>query len=318
MIKDLKGRRVLITGAEGFIGSHLSRRLYRLGARVHIIVHPASSLWRISDILDKIKVWPVDLLDSARLTKVLHKIKPLKIYHLAANTDHRRILSFFDKIFHDNIYAALNLLQSSTWVDMDCFVNTGTCEEYGTGNVPFEEGQRECPVSPYSASKTCITHTCMMLQRSFGLPVVTVRPFLTYGPAQGQDMFIPSLILSCLRNKNFKMSPGRQTREFNYVDDMVEGFIKASVTPGAIGEVINLGNGKEHRIIDVARMVKKLTKAKIELQTGILPYRPGEKMHFYSSSSKAKRILNWESKTDLEEGLIRTINWYKAHYDRKR
>jgi nucleoside-diphosphate-sugar epimerase len=314
MIKSLKGTEVLVTGAEGFIGSHLSRRLCSLGANVHIIVHPKSSLWRIEDLLDKVKVHPVDLFDRPKLKRIFSKMSPVKIFHLAANTDHRRLLGLFDKIFRDNVRGTLNLIRAAEGSDFDCFINTGTCEEYGLGGVPFKEEQRECPVSPYSLSKVYTTYTCTMLHRSFALPIVTLRPFLSYGPAQDTNMFIPSLILSCLKKKNFKMTKGKQTREFNFVDDIVEGYIRASITPKALGKIINLGNGREYEIVEIAGMIRQLCRSKIRLQIGALSYRQGERMRFFSSPQQARRILRWRSKVKLKEGLARTINWYQQHY----
>lgn len=318
MIRKIKGTKILITGAEGFIGSHLTHRLYKLGAEVNAIVHPESLTWRIEDLLDKIKVWPVDLLDERKLRQVLFRVKPAKIYHLAANIDHRRAFSLFNDTFRNNVYGTINLLHGALKLKLDCFINTGTCEEYGMNDVPFNEEQRECPVSPYSVSKVCITYICTMFHKTYGLPIVIPRPFLTYGPAQDAHMLVPSLILSCIKNKDFKMTQGQQSREFNYVDDIVDGFVKASITPRAIGEVINLGNSREYRVIDVAQLIKKLTHTNIKLYFGALPYRKGEAMRFYSASKKAKYLLNWRAKMSLEEGLKQTINWYREHYTIKK
>lgn len=313
MKRSLENTVVLVTGAEGFIGSYLTRTLYKEGAIINAIVYPANSIWRINDLVNKIKIYPVDLKNERSLRKLLLKVRPKKIFHLAADTDHSRRLSLTKEILHNNLWGTVNLLLSAAGLELDCFVNTGTCEEYGVNNAPFKETQRECPVSPYSASKVCATYIASMFHKSFGLPVVTLRPFLTYGPAQDKNMFIPSLIISCFKNKSFKMTEGRQTRELNYVEDVVEGFVKAAVTPQAIGEVINLGNGKEYMIMEVAKLVKRLTAAKIKLQIGAIPYRPAEVMRFYSDSRKAERILGWKAKTPLEEGLKITIEWYRKH-----
>ncbi|MDD4953554.1 MAG: GDP-mannose 4,6-dehydratase [Candidatus Omnitrophica bacterium] len=313
MIKKVKGVTVLVTGAEGFIGSHLVAALCKAGARVHAIVYPGVSLWRLKGFKGRIDIYPLDLRDGKKISQTLLKVRPVKVYHLAANNNHERGINLLDKVFFNNFSGTLNLLRSCLQLDLDCFINTGTCEEYGTQRVPFKESQRECPVSAYSLSKVCNTYSCSLFHRIYGLPIVTLRPFLVYGPAQDPGMLIPALIMACLRGKEFKMTPGEQTREFNYVDDIVEGYLKASVAQPAIGEVINLGNGKEYRMLTVARMIQRLTCGKARLKIGALPYRPGESMHFYSDSNKAARILKWRSKTALEEGLRKTIAWYKEN-----
>lgn len=313
--ENLEGIRVLVTGAAGFIGSHLSRELVRRNAEVFLIDRPGTSITRIEDILDKVRVHYVDITDFSSLKNSIREIRPEKIFHLAAYVDVTRDWNIVDEMINVNIKGTLNLLKSLDGVDYDCFVNTGTCEEYGDNPAPFYEDQVPNPVSPYSASKVSATMFCQMLHRTMNLPIVTVRPLLTYGPGQESQMLIPSLIKSVLKGKSFKMTKGEQTRQFNYIDDVVEGFILAGTTPEAIGEVINLGSGAEYRIKDVAKMILNLMGNPIKLEIGALPYRPGETMHFYCSNEKAKKILGWRPMVPLKVGLKRTIDWYKNEFD---
>ena len=312
--ENLEGIRVLVTGAAGFIGSHLSRELVRRNAEVFLIDRPGTSITRIEDILDKVRVHYVDITDFSSLKNSIREIRPEKIFHLAAYVDVTRDWNIVDEMINVNIKGTLNLLKSLDGVDYDCFVNTGTCEEYGDNPAPFYEDQVPNPVSPYSASKVSATMFCQMLHRTMNLPIVTVRPLLTYGPGQESQMLIPSLIKSVLKGKSFKMTKGEQTRQFNYIDDVVEGFILAGTTPEAIGEVINLGSGAEYRIKDVAKMILNLMGNPIKLEIGALPYRPGETMHFYCSNEKAKKILGWRPMVPLKVGLKRTIDWYKNEF----
>jgi nucleoside-diphosphate-sugar epimerase len=301
--------KVLITGAGGFIGSHLTRRLVNEGADVHAF---ANSTWRISDILEKVRCLSVDLSDMDKVTEALSDIKPEVVFHLAAKTNVERSEALSEAMVKSNIAGTLNLLDALKG-DYRCFVNTGTCEEYGNGPVPFKEDQMPIPVSPYSASKAAVTFFCQMYHRSFGWPIVTLRPFLTYGPSQGTHMLIPHVIESCIKNRDFSMTKGEQTREFNYVDDIVDGFLRAGSERRAIGEIINLGNGKEVKVLDVVTMIVRMIGNPVNPGIGQLPYRPGETMHFYCDSSKAKRLLGWEPKTDIENGLRKTIEWYRGH-----
>ncbi len=310
--QNLEGTRMLVTGAAGFIGSHLSRELVKKSAEVHLIDRPGISTTRIRDILDKVSVHYVDVTDYGSLRNSIREIKPQKIFHLAACVDATRDWNIIDKMINVTIKGTLNLLRSLEGVSYDCFVNTGTSEEYGDNPAPFRESQVPNPVSPYSASKVSTTMFCQMLHKTMNLPIVTVRPFLTYGPGQESQMLIPSLIKSLLKGKSFKMTRGEQTREFIYVDDIIEGFILAGTTPEAIGEVMNLGSGVEYRIKDVAKMIASLIGSPVKLEIGALPYRPGETMHFYCSNEKAKKILGWRPNVPLEAGLKRTIDWYKS------
>ncbi len=315
MITMLSDIRVLVTGISGFICSHLARRLLEEGAEVYGLVRRSSNLWRIHDIKNQINLHYVDLRDFESVRKVVLDIEPQKIFHLAAYVDVSRSFEVMDEMIEVNIKGTLNLLRALDGIDYDCFINTGTCEEYGDNPVPFREDQVPSPVSPYSASKVSTTLFCQMLHKTMGLPIITVRPFLTYGHMQESNMLISSVIKKAVKRERFEMTEGEQTREFNYVDDIVDGFIKASVTKKAIGEIINICNGKEYKIKDVVVKILNIMGNPIEPLIGALPYRKGETMHFYCDNTKAKELLDWNPKVSLDEGLEKTINWYKNFYN---
>ncbi len=314
MIEKLERERVLISGISGFIGSHLARRLVKEESEVYGLVRNSSNLWRISDIKNQISIYYADLKDFESVKNIIQDVQPLKIFHLAAYVDVSRSFEVVDKMVENNIKGSLNLLRALEGIDYDCFINTGTCEEYGDNNVPFREDQIPNPVSPYSASKVSTTMFCQMLYKTMGLPIITLRPFLTYGPGQESNMLIPSVIKSVIKSEPFEMTAGEQTREFNYVDDIVEGFIKASVTKRAIGEIINIGNGLEYKIKYVVQKILDLMNSTVNPKIGVLNYRPGETWHFYCDNTKAMELLGWKPKVNLEDGLKMTIDWFKKHY----
>jgi nucleoside-diphosphate-sugar epimerase len=314
LITTLKDTKVLITGISGFIGSHLARRLVEEGADVYGLVRNSSNLWRIQDFKSQIKLHYIDLRDFRGVGKAVQDIKPQKVFHLGAYVDVSRSSKVIDEMVEVNLKGTLNLLRTLDETGYDCFINTGTSEEYGDNPAPFREEQIPNPISPYSASKAAITLFCQMLHKTNKLPIVTLRPFLTYGPGQESNMLIPSLIKKTLKGETFEMTRGEQTREFNYVDDIVDGFIKASINLRAVGEIINIGNGVEYEVRDVVAIILRLMNSSLKPKVGALDYRPGETWHFYCDNTKAREILGWEPKIKLEDGLTMTINWFRKHY----
>lgn len=316
MKKQFKKQTVLITGAAGFIGSHLTRRLVDLGADVHVFLRQDRNPWRIEDVIPKLRVWNTDITDSPEVRRCVEQIRPRRVFHLAASVNPERSLQLLDEMIEVNIQGTANLCKALEGLELDCFVNTGTCEEYGDNDAPFDENLREKAVSPYSASKIAATHFCQMAHKITDIPVVTVRPFLTYGPYQVSNRLIPALIRSCLNNEpEFRMTSGEQTREFNYVSDIVDGILQASLCKDLAGDIVNIGNATEYKISDVARMIVKLMDSPIKLECGALNHRKGEVMHFYSSAEKYRRLLQPPASTPLEEGLKKTIAWFRSGYD---
>lgn len=313
MIETLRKTRVLVTGISGFIGSHLARRLVKEGAEVYGLARAGSNLWRLGDISKDVIIHYGDIRDFATIKTVITAIKPQKIFHLAAYVDTRRSLELIDDMVEVNLKGTLNLLQILNGMQYDCFINTGASEEYGDNPAPFREDQVPNPVSAYSASKVSATVFCQMLHKTCRAPIVTLRPFLTYGPGQQGDMLIPSLIGKTIMGEEFEMTKGEQTREFNYVDDIVDAYIRASVTQRAIGEIINIGSGLECKVIDVVEMVLHLMESSLKPRVGALDYRPGEARHFFCDNTKAREILGWRPAINLEDGLKNTINWFRIH-----
>lgn len=308
----MKDKRVLITGATGFIGSHLVKRLVMVGANVNILVKKEDDCFHIQDILKGLNVWCGDLKEYQSVYSCVADVRPQIVFHLAASRDVTRDIKLVDQMIDINVKGTINLLKAilERKVALDCFINTGTCEEYGDAPVPFCEDHREVPVSPYSASKVATSYFCQMIHRTEGLPIVTLRPFLTYGPHQDIDMFIPSVIYHCLRGKDFSMTAGDQTREFNYITDIVDAYLLAATNKAVFGQIINIGNGVEFRIKEVAQKIIQITGSSIRLLAGKLPKRAGEASRFFCCNDKAKNILGWLPKVDLDSGLKETIQWY--------
>ena len=310
---SLEGVRVLITGATGFIGSHLAERLVAEGAEVTLAIEPRASKANVASILDKVRICEVDLRDGETIQHLTREFQPSKVYHLAAvgvtepGIDPRLTVQV-------NVMGTLNLLDALNETDCDCFVNTGTCYEYGHNIPPMHEDQMVDPINAYAASKSAAWLFCNMYHRTRGYPIVTVRPFTVYGPRQSERALIPQTILSALRGEDFAMTGGEQTRDFTYVDDVVEGYIRAALSEKAIGQTINLGAGEERPIKDAALKLLELMGNPVKPLIGELPYRPGDIRRLYADSSKARELLGWRPQTGLEDGLRKTIEWYTEQF----
>ena len=317
MMQFLSGKRVLVTGATGFIGSHLARRLCKEGVEVNVLIRKDSNKFRIKDIIRNLVSWEGDLTDYQSVCSCIKNSKPQIIFHLATFRNVERDVKLIDFMIDTNIKGTVNLLRAiiDEKVALECFINTGTCEEYGDISAPFHEDRKEMPVSPYSASKVAATYFCQMIHKTMELPIVTLRPFLSYGSYQDADMmFIPSLIKHCLEGKDFPMTWGNQTREFNYVDDIVDAYVLAAECQNAVGEIINIGNGIEYKIKDVAEKIAKVMGNPIQLLIGAKSERAGEAEHFFCSNDKARKLLGWAPKITLDVGLMKTIEWYKNNF----
>ena len=307
---------VLVTGANGFIGSHLSRYLISHNADVHLFLRKGCDMTRIRDIEPRVRIWRGDILDFHALLDCFRIAVPKIIFHLAAVLNVSRDTRLLNSLLDTNFQGTLNIFRAvqETGISPDCIINTGSSEEYGAGAAPFVESQREMPVSPYSVSKVAATHLGQMLYRTSGLPVVTLRPFLVYGPGQSTNMFIPSLIRHCLEKKDFSMTEGDQSRDFVYVDDVVDAYARVAVSRLAAGEVINVGSGIENQIRYVAEQVVHKMGSPVRLMIGALQKRTGEADHFFCDNSKAREVLGWSSLISLDDGLDRTIQWYQQNF----
>jgi nucleoside-diphosphate-sugar epimerase len=210
----------------------------------------------------------------------------------------------------------VNLLSALDRIDYEYFIHTGTNEEYGYNDVPFREDMKEKPTSPYSVSKCAGEMFCLMHHKAYGRPTVILRPFNAYGPWQSCNRIIPEVIVSSLLGEDIKMTGGEQTREFNYIDDIVEGIIKASKSRKAIGELINIGCGEEHSIRDVVKKIVGIVGNNNKILFGALPYRRNEIWRMFCDNSKARELLEWEPEHTLDRGLKKTIDWYRMEFRR--
>lgn len=303
---SIKGRRVLITGANGFIGRHLVDALDGLGALVSVVD------MRQGDGKAPVREYVGDLRDADFTETCVKECAPEVIIHLAASKERSVDISAFSRVVSTNLTGSLNLFTSAVKLKgLKSVVVMGTAEEYGNNPVPFVEGMRERPVSAYSYSKLCVTRLCETLNLLHGTPFVVLRPTVAYGPGQGQEMFLPALIKTLLMDKEFQMTHGCQTRDFIYVTDLINAILSASVTPQAAGQVINIGSGNPVAIVDIAVKVARLLGREDLLRVGALDYRCGEAMEYCVDTSKARQLLGWTAAFSLDEALKRTIEYYQ-------
>ena len=317
------GRKVLVTGAGGFIGSHLAERLAELGARPRALVHyraDGSQGWLDhSSQKQGIEVVPGDICDRDCLDRAMKDVET--VFHLAALIAIPYSYHAPASYVRTNVEGTLNVLQSARVHRVARVVHTSTSEVYGTAvRVPIDEGHPLQAQSPYAATKIAADKLAEAFYCSYGLPVVTVRPFNTFGPRQSSRAVIPTIITQCLNGGTVRLGNVAPTRDLNYVGDTVEGFLRAAAAPDAIGRTINLGSGREISIRDLALTVARLLDKTIAIETDAQRIRPdaSEVDRLVADSSLAGTLLGWTSRIALEEGLRLTIEWMRANLDRYR
>lgn len=307
------GSRALVTGATGFIGSHLVRRLVSDGVEVHALTSATSSVYgvRLVPVREQITVHEGSLADRSAMDALAGAVRPTHVFHLGAYTHVGKSWQRVDECIQVNVQGTVNLLQALERVGYRRFVNVGTSEIYGDVPAPFREDQPVRPISPYAASKYAAECFARVMHQGRGAPIVFVRPFNAYGPAQTADRVIPEIIVRALRGEPIRMTQGRQTREFNYVADLVDAMVRAAATEGVEGELFNLGCGEDVAIRDVASTVLALLGNPVEAHFGALPERPTEIWTMRSDSRRAAERLGWKPQHSLTDGLTKTIAWYR-------
>lgn len=319
----IKGKNVLVTGAGGFVGSHLVETLVKRGARVRAFVHYNSrNDWGMledvgKNILNEIEVVTGDLKDADCVREAVRGQQV--IFHLGALIGIPYSYVNPRDVVDTNINGTLNVLTAALDFDMEKVVHTSTSEIYGTARyVPMDEEHPVNPQSPYAASKLGADLLASSFHRSFDLPVGIIRPFNIYGPRQSARAVIPSIITQVLLKRKISLGSVFPTRDLTFVKDSVNGFINFAECEKTVGEVVNLGSGLEVSINQIVTLISNCLGKKIQIKREKKRIRPekSEVERLFSDSSKAKRLFGWQPKIDLKQGIERAINWYEKNLRR--
>jgi len=314
--------KVLVTGADGFIGSHLTEELVRQGYNVRaFVMYNAFNSWgwldhAPKDIMEEVDVFAGDIRDPHGVKTAMRGCDV--VLHLAALIGIPYSYHSPDTYIDTNVKGTLNVLQAARELDVSKVIHTSTSEVYGTARyVPIDENHPLQGQSPYSASKIGADQLALSFHYAFGTPVSVIRPFNTYGPRQSARAVIPSIIIQIAGGAStIKIGSTSPTRDFNYVADTVRGFIAAIRSDKGIGEVINIGSNYEVSIRDTIRLIAEIMEADIAIETDPARVRPekSEVERLWADNTKAKRLLGWEPEfaglEGFRKGLSRTIQWF--------
>lgn len=321
---DLSDKKLLVTGADGFIGSHLTEELVRRGHNVRALVYYNSfNSWGWLDKFDKdvlaaIEVFPGDVRDSFCVRDAVKGCDV--IFHLAALIAIPYSYRSPDAYVETNVKGSLNVVQAAREFGVQKVIHTSTSEVYGTArHVPIDEEHPLQGQSPYSASKIGADQIAMSYHRSFGTPVSIIRPFNTYGPRQSARAVIPTVITQIANGvRDIKLGALHPTRDFNYVMDTVRGFIAVAESDASVGEVINIGSGFEISIGDTARLIADVMCVQINIICEEERLRPdnSEVERLLASNEKAKKLTGWTPEhagiEGFKSGIEKTVEWFLA------
>jgi len=323
---DLKNKKVLVTGADGFIGSHLVERLINEGCQVRAFVYYNSfNSWGWLDTLEvekqkQIEIFTGDIRDPNGVTTAMQGIDV--VFHLAALIAIPFSYHSPDSYVDTNIKGTLNILQSAKHLEITKLLVTSTSEVYGSAKyVPIDENHPFQGQSPYSATKIGADRLAESFYRSFGLPVTIVRPFNTFGPRQSARAIIPTIISQLLSGKELlRLGSLTPTRDLLFVNDTVEGFVEIAKSDQTIGEEINIATQEEISINDLAKNLIQLINPKATILDDEQRHRPekSEVERLLGSNAKIQNLTNWRKKFTLMEGLNLTIDWFRDENNLKR
>ena len=311
------GRKVLITGGEGFIGSHLVEALLGAGAEVRVLSYYnafGTRGWLDSLDLD-VEVLPGDVRDADRVNQAVEGRDV--VFHLAALIGIPYSYEAPESYVQTNVQGTYNVANACRRAGVERMVHTSTSEVYGTAiRVPIDEEHPLQPQSPYSASKIGGDMMALSFWHAFELPVAVVRPFNTYGPRQSTRAVIPTILAQLHAGATeIKLGTTSPTRDFNYAADTASGFMAVATSDKALGQVVNVGSGREISIGDLVELCKQITGSDARIVTDEQRIRPGgsEVERLLADNTRAREWAGWAPQVSLEEGLRRTSDWVREH-----
>ena len=295
--------KLLVVGGTGFIGQHIVKKSLDLGFNT-------TSLSKRKPIKKKlikgVTYLTADIIDKQSLFNTLDK----KVFDYVINSsgyiNHSNYTNNGNIIFDTHFNGVKNLVDCLGNDKIKRFVQLGSSDEYGCNSAPQNENQKESPISMYSCAKVASTYFLQTLYKTENFPSVILRPFLVYGPKQGSDRLIPQIITGSINDEKFPTTEGIQLRDFLFIDDFVDAVFISLKNKNVLGEIINISSGIPHSIKKVINTIVKILKSG-RPQFGKIKYRDGENMKLYGDISKAKTLLNWKPKVNLELGIQKTI-----------
>ena len=303
-MRQFESVRVLVSGADGFIGSHLCQSLLTAGAEVHGVSR--------RDVANHgVRWWRADLADAEATRHVMRQVRPALVFHLASHVSGSRDLDAVTPTLQSNLVSAVNVLTAACEVDRPRVLLAGSMEE-----MRADEGEG-APSSPYAAAKTAATAYGRMFHALYELPVIVARTSMTYGPGQRDgSKIIPYVTNALLRGEPPRLSSGNRAVDWIYVEDVVDGYLAAAVDGDFDGSSIAIGSGELVTVRSVVDQLVELTGSDVQPQFGALPDRPLERAE-RSDVRLTRESIGWQAATPLREGLARTVDWFRQRVDRQ-
>jgi nucleoside-diphosphate-sugar epimerase len=306
---------VLVTGAAGFLGAALVRRLLALGAEVHGVVRPGSPSPRLSGLEAGLALHPADLVDAEAVAAAVAAARPVRVFHLAMSSGHPSDAAGRDAALRTSVLGTWNLLRALEAGDAAGIVHVGSSLEYGPRERPLRESDPLVPVTPRGVAKAAAAVLAAEWARAGARPLAIVRPFSVYGPGEPAARFVPRAVRAALLGAELALTAPGLRHDYVYVDDVVEALLLAATVPVAPGECFNAGTGVQWSNEELVEQVEKAAGRRLRVRVGAHPASPPDTPCWLADATRARERLGWVPRHDLAAGLARTVAWLQEQLD---
>lgn len=312
---NFENKRVLVTGGFGFIGSHLINRLLEHHAKVAVLVRETSDPWRVKDRLKELEVYKADIRNRAEVLYIVQQFHPHYIFHLAAYGVNPKQKDDLEAL-QVNVFGTMNIVHAAMEVGCLRVINLGSSSEYGDKRGIIHEDEGLAPVDLYGSTKAAATIISHQMARVGGLSIVTLRPFNIFGEGDDPEKLFSYIITRLLNNQEVQLTSCKQHRDYCYVENIIDGMLLTVLEPSIQNEIFNIGSGDVFPLSYFVSLIYHHMDVKQAPQFGTRPERINERQSPVPDLSKIEAVLNWKPTVTLEEGMIRTIEWYKSKLSR--
>jgi len=306
-------KRVAITGAAGFVGANLTRRLLDDGHEVHLLIRPDHAMWRIDQVRDDVRMHTADLGDRQRVEDVIRDVKPNWVFHLAAHGAYSWQTDL-SEIVRTNILGTVNVAEASAKAGVETLVNTGSSSEYGYKDHAPSETEVVDPNSHYAVTKASGTMFCRFTAQKFGIRMPTLRLYSVYGPYEEPRRLVPSLVVKGMQSRLPPLANPDTARDYVYVDDVIDAYLLAATTEiSDLGAVCNVGTGIQTTLRDIVDVTRDLLAVREAPTWGSLPDRTWDTNIWRADPTRIGAELGWKPRCDVRAGLAETVGWFRAN-----